>query len=138
MKVIWGANGVEDFVMHYADLPRGFGECVTALVVDSQDQVAAGVVFHNWNPEAEVLEASAAAVNPKWATRSVLAELMGYAFSHCQMIVARTAADNMRVCKLWKAMGASEYIIPRMRGRTASEAILCVTDDAWRKSRLSR
>ena len=141
MQVIWGhRDKVEAFVVRVIGLPRGFDKCQTAAIVDAQGRLVAGVVFHNWNPEAGVIEASAAAVDPKWAQRGVLQTLMGYVFDgcRCQMLVARTDTENKRVRRLWKAMGAVEYIIPRLRGRTASEAILCVTDDAWSQSKLSR
>lgn len=138
MKVVWGAESViVPFVAAQIGVNRPFGPCITAAVVDSQNNLAAGVVFHNYQPEHETIEASAAAINPKWATRSVLTELMGYAFQSCQMLVGRTHEDNARVRRLWKAMGAQEYIIPRMRGRAASEALLCITDDAWNQSKLN-
>jgi len=138
LKVIWGAESViVPFVAGQIGLRRTFGECVTAAIVDETNNLAAGVVFHNYDPDSEVIEASAAAINPKWATRAVLTELMDYVFRHCQMLVGRTAEDNMRVRRLWKAMGAQEYIIPRLRGREASEAVLCITDDAWNQSRLN-
>lgn len=141
MKVVWGhAEIVVPFVMRLTGLTRDFGPCVTAAVVSENNELVAGVVFHNWNPEAGVIEASAAAVNPKWAQRGVLKELTDYVFKRagCQMLVARTDEGNQRVRRLWRAMGAVEYIIPRLRGREASEAILCVSDDAWQKSKLSR
>jgi len=126
--------------MRLTGLTRDFGPCVTAAVVNKADEIVAGVVFHNWNPEAGVIEASAASVNPKWAQRGVLKELTDYAFRRagCQMLVARTDEGNRRVRRLWKALGAAEYIIPRLRGREASEVILCVSDDAWQKSKFMR
>jgi len=138
VRVIWGLqNIVEPFVVQVAEMPRGFGPCVTAAIVNADNEFIAGVVFHNYSPEGGVIEASAASIDARWATRSVLSELMAYVFPRCQMLVARASPDNKRVMRLWKALGAQEYIIPRLRGRTASEAILCVTDDAWAKSKLN-
>jgi len=128
---------VAPFVASQLEFSRPFGPCRTAGVVDKDNNLIAGFVFHNYDPDAEVIECSAAALSPRWCTRSVLGELVEYVFTHCQMVVARTAEDNHAVRRLWKALGAQEYIIPRLRGREASEAILCVTDDAWANSRLN-
>lgn len=141
MTPVWGLQDyVVPFVADHADLPPDFGRCQTMAVMDRAGQMIAGVVFHNWQPVAGVMEVSAASIDPKWATRGVLQEAFGYIFGRCgcQMAVARTAEDNTRVRRLWKAFGAMEYIIPRLRGRNASEAVLCVTDDAWQASKLSR
>lgn len=127
------------FVAHMADTARSYGPCVTAAVVDDKGDFVAGFIFHNYDPKAGVIECSGAALSPKWCQRSVLKELMRYVFdvSGCQMVVARTHEDNQPVRRLWKALGGVEYIIPRLRGREASEAAICVTDDAWANSKLN-
>lgn len=128
------------FVAALAGERPDFGNCRTMAVMDSGNRMVAGIVFHNWRPEHGVMEVSAAAIDPKWATRSVLKEAFGYIFdkAECQLAVARTAEENTRVRRLWKAFGATEYIIPRLRGRAASEAIETVTKEAWEKSPLAR
>ena len=139
MNVVWGLKEhVVPFVAQIDSLPGGFGNCQTAAVIDRKGNMVAGVVFHNWNPAAEIIEVSAASVDARWATRGVLQELFGYVFTHCQACAARTAETNRTVRRLWKAFGAQEYIIPRLRGRTASEAILMLTDEAWAASKFAR
>lgn len=117
---------------------RGFGPN-KAMGVAHDGQLVAGLVFHNWNPESGVIECSAAADDARWATRSVLKAATSYAFdvAGCQAIVARTAEENTKVRRLWRAMGAAEYVLPRLRGRNAAEVVLCLTDDAWAASRLN-
>jgi len=140
MQVIWGHEAVVvPFVAHMADTTANYGPCVTAAVVDGKGDMVAGFIFHDYDPKAGVMQCSGAALTPKWCTREVLSELFRYVFetNECQMVVARTHEDNAPVRRLWKALGAQEYIIPRLRGREASEAVLCVTDDAWSKSRLN-
>lgn len=109
-------------------------------VLDGQLRLAAGVVFHNWSPEFGLMEISAAAVSRRWATREVMREAFGYVFgtADCQMAIARCDEKNTAVRKLWSAFGAQEVIIPRLRGRMASEAVLTLTDDAWAQSRFMR
>jgi len=141
VRVVWGRRDLaEPFILHMTGLTRPFGPCQTALVVNGDNEMVAALAFHNFDPDAGVMECSAAAADPKWASRGVLNELMDYVFgtNGCQMLVARTAPDNDRVRRLWKVLGAQEYVIPRLRGRDKDEAILCVTDDAWATSKLKR
>ena len=118
---------------------RGFGANRSAFVVDSKE-IAAGVVFHNWSPTSEVIEISAAAANPKWFTRSVMEELLKYAFAGCgcQLVVARMSENNTRARRLWRALGSNEYVIPRLYGRDVAEAVMTLADDDWQCSKFRR
>lgn len=139
MKVVWGHEElVAPWIAEECGLGGPIGECRTASVLAADGRLMAGVAFHNWNPQAGVIEVSAAAADPRWASRSVIRELFGYGFGIAQAVVARTAEDNRRVRRLWQAFGATEYIIPRLRGRTASEALILLTDDAWAQSKFMR
>lgn len=141
MRLEWGHD---DLAIPYAakmlDMPRGFGACTSGVVVDANSNIAAVLIFHNWQPEAGVIEVTAVAEDAKWAQRGVLKEAFGYIYGKlsCQMAVARCATGNDRVRRLWKAFGAREYIIPRLRGRNDAETILTLTDDAWKASRFAR
>jgi RimJ/RimL family protein N-acetyltransferase len=138
LRIVWGR---EDIVAPWIAEEIGvgsIGECRTASVMAADGRLMAAVAFHNWNPQAGVIEVSAAAIDPRWASRAVLSELFGYAFAIAQAVVARTAEDNTRVRRLWKAFGAQEYIIPRLRGRMTSEVVILLTDDAWAVSRMRR
>ena len=137
MKVVWNPPGVVGFVAERCNIRADFGHCRTAGIFDGSRMVA-GVVFHNWSPEYGVIEVSAAADDPRWARRDVLKQLLGYVFSIAQLCVARTDEDNHRVRRLWVAFGASETIIPRLRGREAAEVVLTLPDDAWAASKLNR
>lgn len=139
MVPVWGfERHVVPFVAGLAGIPSDFGNCRTLAVFSSDGELKAGVVFHNWNPQAEVIEISAASRDRRWIGKAVLAEVMGYAFGFCQMVVGRTAESNTPTRRLWKALGATETIIPRLRGRDAAEVVLCLTDEAWRASKLNK
>lgn len=142
MTPVWGLKEhVVPFVLaQMGEGGRDFGRCQTMAVMGRDGEMVAGIVFHNWNPRTGVIEVSAAATDPRWAQRQVLGTAMDYVYNTagCQMVVARTHESNVSVRKLWKAMGASEYLIPRLRGRDASEAILTVTKEAWAGCRLAR
>jgi len=140
VRLEWGHEDLAvPFAANRLGFDRGFGPCTSGVVMQGDD-VAAVLVFHNFHPEAGVIEVSAVAENAKWAQRGVLKQAFGYIYDklQCQMAVARCDVSNGRVRRLWKAFGASEHIIPRLRGREADEAILTLTDDAWRASRFAR
>lgn len=141
MTPVWGLDEhVVPFVARICDLPRGFGECRSLGVLNGRGDIVAGIVFHNWSPEAGVIEVSCGATDRRWATRHVLRTGFGYAFDliGCQMVVGRTHEKSAAVRRLWAAFGADEYIIPRMRGRAASEAVTCLTQEAWAASKFMR
>lgn len=141
MRLEWGH---EDIALPYAarklEQPRGFGPCTAAVALDARHRLSAVLVFHNYQPEAGVIEVSAVADDARWAQRGVLKEAFSYIYDQlgCQLAAARCDVSNKRVRRLWKAFGARECVIPRLRGRQMDEAILTLTDDAWRASRFSR
>jgi len=132
---VWDAAAAE-WVAGQLGYDRPFTSCRSMAVIHS-GRIVAGVVFHDWNPEAGVIELSAAATDPRWMTRKVINEVFGYAFGllGCQMAVARTEASNSTVRKLWRGLGAQETIIPRLFGRAKNGAILTLTDDKFRTSK---
>lgn len=94
----------------------------------------AGVVFHNWDADAGVIEMSSASDDARWLSRPVLAEMFGYAFDQmgCQAVVLRVDPGNARMDRIARAYGFKRYDIPRIRGRDKSEVIYVLGDDAWR------
>lgn len=141
MTPIWDKSGaVLEFVSAIAGDGDGIGRHRALGVIDDTGKLVAGLVFFNWLPQHGTIEVSAASTHPGWATRAVMKEAFSYIFDgcSCQMAYARTDTANERVRRLLKAVGASEHIIPRMRGREASEAILTVTQEAWTASRFNR
>lgn len=139
--VVWGGDNVEvnrcveRFVArNVPGCERGFGRCV-AMGVVRDDELVAGVVYHNWSPETQAIEISAAATDPKWLNKSILKQIFAYPFDQigCQIVVARIAESNTRTRRIWKAIGSQEHVIPRLRGRNEAECIMVLTDDAWRE-----
>jgi hypothetical protein len=136
VKVVFDPSGaVAEWVAARIPEVDRFGANKAFAVMRSDGEPAAGVVFHDWNPLAGVIEASAAADDPRWATRGVLRTLFGYAYDECacQMVVCRTV--NPVVVKLWRAFGADEHVIPRLAGRDRAMTIMTLTDDAWNASK---
>lgn len=141
MKTLWvDAEIVVPFVAALTGLRPDFGKCRCMAVLNGKEEMIAGLVFNNWDEKAGVIEVSAAATSPRWATRNVLKAALKYCFetAGCQMVIARHSECNKPARRLWKALGAQEYIIPRLRGRDTAESIATLTDDAWAKSKFMR
>lgn len=116
----------------------GFGDGTAMGVFDGHKLIAA-VVFHNWEPRAGVIEMSAAALDRRWLTRSVLQRIFDYVFDDaaCQMVVMRVSEKNRPMVRIARSYGFSEFLIPRLRGRDENEYIFTFTDDDWRSSRFN-
>ncbi|MEI2296789.1 GNAT family N-acetyltransferase [Ensifer sp. MJa1] len=141
MRVVWGGSrdpttnqAIADFVAnHIEGCERGFADFTTMGVIDAGGLVA-GVVFHNYAPEAGVIELSAASTSKRWMTRSVLKAMFGYAFDEigCQMAVLRVSERNNGMVAIAKRFGFTPHSIPRLRGRAEAEIIFTLTDSDWR------
>jgi RimJ/RimL family protein N-acetyltransferase len=135
LKLIWGYKAETiAFVCAKTGLDADFGHCQTAFVVD-ENELVAGIVLHDWQPAYGVIEVSAAANTARWLTRPVVREIADYVFNQleCQALVIRTSERNSRARKMWRSLGAHEYVIPRLRGRDEAEVIATLTVEAWRE-----
>lgn len=118
---------------------RGFGEA-RGLVIAHHDRIVAGVVFHNWDPDAGTIEVSGASEHRRWVSPAVFRTITLYAFDglNCQAIVARHAESNHAARHIWNAVGASEHIIPHLYGRGQAGCIAVLTEEAWARSRFNK
>lgn len=138
MTPFWD-DRVADWVAHHIDgCERGFGQC-RALGVHDGKNLVAGIVFHNWVPEDRVIEISSAATTPKWLTRGVMKTALTYAFDglNCNIVVTRNHEGNNRARRIWRALGADEIIIPRIRNG-AAEVVYTLSEDQWLASKFMR
>ena len=118
---------------------RGFGASC-AMSISSDDEMVAGVVFHNYSPEAGVMEMSAASDDSRWLSKNVIRRIHEYIFddAECQMSVMRVSEENTRMLSIGARVGYTPYLIPRLRGRYEAEVIMTLTDTEWRQSRFSK
>lgn len=118
---------------------RGFSNA-TAIGFARDERLVSGVVYHNWQPEAGVIELSAASVTRDWLDKSTLNAIFSYPFDQlkCQMCVARISEHNTRTRRIWRALGATEYKIPRLRGPSEAEIISTLTRETWKSGRFSK
>lgn len=123
---------------------KSFGNC-HAMGVLHDGELVAGVVYHQYSPEAGVIQMSAAAITAKWMTRPVLWEMFDYPFNRakCQLCVLRVSETNHTeggrgLVRLLPAYGFKSYLIPRLRGRNEAEIIFTLSDDDWRANGFHR
>lgn len=139
MTPIWvDPEDVLPFVGAVAGIESDFGKCRALAVVDKNGKTVAVFIFHGWQPAYGRMEISVVSIDRRALNRSALRAAMDYAFGHCQAVIARTDENNTAVRRFCKAAGAEEYLIPRMRGRMASEALFVLTKEAWTKSKFMR
>ena len=119
---------------------RGFGTCTAIGIIDDDGKLVAGLVYHNWYPETGVIEMSVGAIDKRWITRTILRAIFAYPFGQldCQLVVFRVAPADKALRRILKAVGATEHVIPRLRGRNEAEVIITLADDAWKNSKFAR
>jgi RimJ/RimL family protein N-acetyltransferase len=130
--IVYGQNElVAAFVAANIPGETGFGNCTA---IGFGQPLVAGVVYHNWNPEGRVIELSSASTTRKWVSRANLKVIFGYPFDEleCQLCVARISEHNARARRIWRALGATEYPIPRFYGRDEAMIIATLPVEAWR------
>jgi hypothetical protein len=117
---------------------RGFGRCQTIGVVDKAGKLIAGIVFHNYHPEAGVIEMTAAALpGSRWMTRETLRRIHQFVFERCacQTLLLVVPADDEALLRQPAHLGFIFVRVPRLLGRDR-DAILCLlTHEAWEASK---
>lgn len=147
MNVIWGGTrdpmsneAIGSFVAsQISGCERGFSDFTTLGVLE-RGRLVAGVVYHNYAPEAGVIELSAASTSKRWLTRPVLKAMFGYPFDEigCQLAVLRVSEENGGMADIARRFGFTSHRIPRLRGRGEAEIIFTLTDDDWRAHPVNR
>lgn len=118
---------------------RDFGNCQGLAVFENGDLIA-GMIYHNYEPEAGVIEISGAGTSKRWLTRETLRKMFAYPFEECdcQAVVMRVDPDDVALRRMLTAYGFELYVIPRLRGRHKDENVFLLTDDAWASNKFNR
>lgn len=126
-------QAVGDFVSYQIWGQPGRITGYSSLGVFDGEKLVAGVLYHNWSPEAQVIEMSAASTTRRWLTRRVLKTMFDIPFNRfdCQMVVLRVSEHNAVMLHIARQYGFNEYVIPRLRGRNEAEHILTLTKEGW-------
>lgn len=107
------------------------------LVILDKNNLLCTLVYHNYEPDAGVIEITGASVSPRWLTRSVLHRMFAYPFEElgCQLVVMRVSEHNTRLKRILLTYGFKPHTIDRLRGRNEAEVIYTLTDDAWKANK---
>ena len=137
--------GQDEIVSHFVAtlIPharRGFGRCKAIGVLDNDGRLIGGMVYHNYDPEAEIIEMSGAATDPRWLTRATLGVVYQYPFQvcDCQMVVMRVPADNERLLRQLAVFGYAFIRMPRLFGRDRDGVICTLTVEDWMANKFNQ
>ena len=120
---------------------RGFGDAVRGIgVIDEAGRLIGGLVYYNWDPEAEIIELAGAATHARWLTRGTIARMYQYPFLQCgcQMVVQRTPADDKKLLGQLAAYDYTFVTVPRLFGRDRDGVICSLTYEAWVDNRFNK
>jgi hypothetical protein len=132
------ANFVAELVPH---CHRGFGSNIRTIGVVDHGQLIAGLVYHNYDPEAGIIEISGAALPGRlWLTRRTLAVMYEFPFElcDCQMVVQRTPADAITLLGILAAYGYTLVTIKRLFGRERDGVVCTLTREDWLANKFNR
>ena len=123
-------------------LPKA-SKSIGVIEMDEQGegQLIAGLVYHNWDPDAGTIEVSCAAIPGKrWLTRQTIRRIYEYPFEQlgCQMLYGRVDADNEQLLRQLAALNYSLIRIPRMLGRDRDGVLTLLTVEDWQANAFSR
>lgn len=127
-------------------IPRGRlrtfnADARTIGILDADGKLIAGLVYHNYDADAETIEISGACIpGVQWLTRGTIARFYGYPFLQlgCQMIYQRTPASDERLLGQLAAYDYSFIKIPRMFGRHIDGVLCMLTYEAWANNRFNK
>lgn len=121
--------------VHIPNCSRGWPNDYAIGVVNDNNELIGGSVYHDWSPEYEVIEMSSAAITPKWITRSTLKGLFQYPFGFlkCRMVVMRVSSKNGVMRDIAKRLGCSEYVIKDLRAAGEDECVYTLARADWLK-----
>lgn len=120
---------------HIPDCSRGWPNDYAIGVVNDNDHLIGGSVFHDWSPEHRVIEMSSAATSPRWINRTTLKGLFWYPFDYleCRLVVMRVHPENMVMRSIAKRLGSKEYVIDDLRADGVPETIYTLSKQAWQQ-----
>jgi RimJ/RimL family protein N-acetyltransferase len=141
------AYGFDDVVVQFVAslIPqvreRGFSRASKAIGVVSADQLIGGIVYHNWNPEAGIIEMSVAALpGCRWLSRETVRRMFEYPFQqlNCQMVINIMDAENEPLLRQCASLGFNLIRLPRLMGREKDAVFGYLTEETWRANKIHR
>lgn len=112
---------------------RGLPPKGSAIGVVKGDELIGGFFYHDYDPDAGVIEISGASTDKGWLTRLVLFTLFSYPFLDlgCQMVAMRHSANDKPLARMLRAYGFKQVVIPRLFGRHEDAIVSTLTVEDW-------
>jgi hypothetical protein len=117
----------------------GFERCKAIGVVDGNDELIAGLVYHKLKPSARSMELCIAALpGRRWLTRMTVVVMGHYPFVQCgyHMLVCNVLASDIRTQRQLSAVGFMLVKYPHMFGKDNDGVACLLTVDDWRNSKI--
>lgn len=118
---------------------RDFGNCHGLAVIDGETLIA-GIIYHNYEPDAGIVELSGAGISKRWLTKETLRVMFQIPFRDwkCQSVVMRVSDHDKPLHRMLSAVGFEKYRIPRLRGRDEAENVFVLHEEIWASNRFNR
>lgn len=135
---------VADFVAQLIPSCRGRGMPEKSKawgVIDKNGRLVAGMVYHNYDPDAGTIEMSGAALpGVQWLTRETIRRMYTYPFLQlkCQMVLMRVDADDERLLRQLASLNYAFIKIPRLLGRHKDSVVCLLTEEDWIASKFQQ
>jgi hypothetical protein len=110
-------------------------------IANADNELIAGLVYYNYNPEAGTIEMSIEALpKQRWLTPTTLAVMFQYPFMQCgcQMLITKTSANSEHVLRMLAAMNFRLILVPRLGGRSEDGVIALLTYEDWLESKFCK
>lgn len=120
---------------------RGLPKASVSIgVIDPRGRLIAGIVYHNYDPDAGTIEMSLASISARWLSRETVRRMYKYPFLElgCQMVYARVRADDERLLRQIASLNYSLIKVPRMFGRDVDAVLCLLTREAWEDNKFNR
>jgi len=130
------ATAVAKMIPHMHGRP--FGKCQALGIIDEQGRMIAGIVYHNWMPEAGVVDISVAALpGTGWFSRETVWRMYAWPFidMEAQMVSHLVPADALHTQRQLATLGCMLIDIPRILGRDRDGVLGLLTREAWESSK---
>lgn len=117
----------------------GFSGGGWAVGVVRQRQIAAVVVFHDWQPDHGTVQLSCAAATPIWATRRMVGAILGLAFqgtlgAAVNKVWTAIPHTNARAIRFNVGIGLKREATLRQHYGHRTHAVICsILAPEWRK-----
>lgn len=109
-----------------------------SLGVIKNNQLIAGVIYHDYKPESRTVEFSGAAIDPMWLSGPTLHYMFHYPFEQlkCQCVATGNGPDNTRLHRQLNALSFKRHDLECMWGLNQDAIYWTLIEERWRSNRL--